>query len=61
MHELGETDFSKDQIESWSSKLDGMIAHFSEIQTLRKEIESLQCHLGETEIRIGVTELSRVS
>ena len=39
----------------------GRIAHSGETKTLRREIESLQCHLGETESRIGVTELIRVS
>ena len=32
----------------------GLIAHFGETETLRRETESLQCHLCET-------ELSRVS
>ena len=39
----------------------GPIAHFGETKMLRRETKSLQGHLGETEIRIGVTELSRVS
>ena len=61
----------------------GLIAHFGEIETLRKEnrefalptrwvrslilvrpkryeTESLQPHLGETEIPIGETEVTRV-
>ena len=39
----------------------GLIAHFDETKILQRETKSLQGHLGETEIRIGVTELSRVS
>ena len=39
----------------------GPIAHFGGIETLRRETESLQCHLGETKSHIGVTELTRVS
>ena len=39
----------------------GPIAHFGKTDTLRREIESLQSHLGETEIPIGETELIRVS
>ena len=39
----------------------GPIAHFGWIETLRREIESLQSHLGETEIPIGETEVTRVS
>ena len=35
----------------------GPIAHFGETEMLQRETESLQGHLGETEIRIGVTEL----
>ena len=36
------------------------ITHFGETKTLRREIGSLQSHLGETEIPIGETELIRV-
>ena len=39
----------------------GPIAHFDETETLRREIESLHCHLGEMEIPIGEIELIRVS
>ena len=39
----------------------GPIAHFGETKMLQEETESLQGHLGETEIRIGVTEVFRVS
>jgi hypothetical protein len=39
----------------------GPIAHFGETKMLQREIESLQGHLGETEIRIGVIDSSRVS
>ena len=39
----------------------GPMAHFSKTETLQRETESLHCHLGETEIRIGETEFSRVS
>ena len=39
----------------------GPIAHFGETETLRREIESLQSHLGETEISISESELIRVS
>ena len=39
----------------------GPIAHHGWIETLRRETESLQSHLGETEIPIGETELIRVS
>ena len=38
----------------------GPIAHFGETITLRRETESLQSHLGETEIPIGETVLIRV-
>ena len=38
-----------------------LIAHFGETKMLRRETGSLQGHLGQTEVRIGVTELSRVS
>ena len=37
------------------------IAHFVETETLRRETESSQSHLGETEIPIGETEVTRVS
>ena len=39
----------------------GQIAHLSWTKTLRREIESLQSHLCETEIPMGETELIRVS
>ena len=39
----------------------GPIAHFGETEMLQREIERLQGHLGETEIRIGRTEFIRVS
>ena len=39
----------------------GAIAPFGETEMLRRETESLQPHLGETEIPIGETELIRVS
>ena len=39
----------------------GPIAHFDETEMLQRQTESLQGHLGETKIHIGVTELSRVS
>ena len=39
----------------------GPIAHLGWTETLRRETESLQSHLGETEIPIGETELIRVS
>ena len=39
----------------------GPIAHLGLTETLRRETESLQSHLGETEIPIGETELIRVS
>ena len=35
-------------------------AHFGEAKCYKKETESLQSHLGETEILIGRTELPRV-
>ena len=38
----------------------GPIAHFSLTETLRRETERLQSHLGETEIPIGETDLPRV-
>ena len=39
----------------------GLIAHFGMTETLRRETESLQPHLGETEIPIGEIEKTRVS
>ena len=39
----------------------GPIAHLGLTKTLRREIKSLQSHLGETEIPIGKTEKTRVS
>ena len=39
----------------------GPIAHLGWTEMLRREIESLQSHLGETEIPIGETEVTRVS
>ena len=39
----------------------GPIAHLGWTETLRREIESLQSHLGETEIPIDETEVTRVS
>ena len=39
----------------------GPIAHLDKTKTLRRETESLQSHLGETEIPIGWTEVTRVS
>ena len=38
----------------------GLIAHLGWTETLRREIEKLQSHLGETEIPIGRTDLPRV-
>ena len=38
----------------------GPIAHIGLTETLRRETESLQPHLGETEIPIGETDLIRV-
>ena len=38
----------------------GPIAHLGGTETLRREIESLQSHLGETEVPIGETDLPRV-
>ena len=35
----------------------GPIAHLGKTETLRRETERLQSHLGETEIPIGETEL----
>ena len=37
----------------------GPIAHLGKIETLRRETERLQSHLGETEIPIGKTDLLR--
>ena len=39
----------------------GPIAHLGLTETLRTETESLQSHLGETEIPVGETEKTRVS
>ena len=39
----------------------GLITHLGLTETLRREIERLQSHLGETEIPIGETEKTRVS
>ena len=38
----------------------GPIAHLGLAETLQREAESLQSHLGETEIPIGETDLPRV-
>ena len=38
----------------------GPIAHLAGTETLRRETERLQSHLGETEIPIGETDLPRV-
>ena len=38
----------------------GPITHLGKTETLRREIERLQSHLGETEIPIGETDLPRV-
>ena len=38
----------------------GPIAHLGLAETLRRETERLQSHLGETEIPIGETDLIRV-
>ena len=38
----------------------GPIAHLGLTETLRRETERLQSHLGETEIPIGKTDLPRV-
>ena len=38
----------------------GLIAHLGWTETLRRETGSLQSHLGETEIPIGETEVTRV-
>ena len=42
------------------SILVGPIAHLGWTETLRRETERLQSHLGETEIPIGETDLPRV-
>ena len=42
------------------SILVGPIAHLGWTKMLRRETESLQSHLGETEIPIGETDLPRV-
>ena len=65
---LGEADFlnsvrlisakSKQRVGQANSV--GPIAHFGETEMLRREIGSLQGHLGEIKIRIGGTELSSV-
>ena len=39
----------------------GPIAHLGWTETLRRETESFQSHLGETEIPIGETEVTSVS
>ena len=39
----------------------GPITHSGETEMLRRETESLYCHLGETKIPIGEIELIRVS
>ena len=39
----------------------GPIAHLGLTKTLRRKTETLQSHLGETEIPIGETEKTRVS
>ena len=39
----------------------GPIAHLGWTETLRRETESLQSHLSETEIPISETEVTRVS
>ena len=38
----------------------GPIAHLDGTEILRRETERLQSHLGETEIPIGETEVTRV-
>ena len=38
----------------------GPIAHLGGTETLRREIERLQSHLGETEIPVSETDLPRV-
>ena len=38
----------------------GPIAHLGKTETLRRETERLQSHLGETKIPIGETDLPRV-
>ena len=39
----------------------GPIAHLGLTETLRRETDILQSHLGETEIPIGETDMTRVS
>ena len=39
----------------------GPIAHLGSTETLQRETERLQSHLGETEIPIGETEKTKVS
>ena len=39
----------------------GPIAHLGWTEVLRRETEILQSHLGETEMPIGETEVTRVS
>ena len=39
----------------------GPIAHLGWTETLQRETERLQSHLGETEIPIGTTDMTRVS
>ena len=39
----------------------GPIAHLGLTETLQRGTESLQSHLGETEIPIGETKVTRVS
>ena len=36
-----------------------IFSHFGENEILKMEIESLESHLGETEIPIGETEVTR--
>ena len=38
----------------------GPITHLGKTETLRRETERLQSHLGETDIPIGETDLPRV-
>ena len=49
------------KIESLHCELGGTDHSFRLDEILRRETESLQSHLGETEIRIGETEVTRVS
>ena len=44
----------------WIAILVGPIAHLGWTKMLRRETESLQSHLDETEIPIGETEVTRV-